>query len=206
MTDARFPERYLSDRRVRRLGPVEAAGWAFATIWSVSNRTDGAIAVDDLPLIPLMAPAIAAKLEASGLWVKAHDGWQIVDFERDQTSRSDLEVLERARKADRDKKARQRAQKKESPGPSPGHVPGTAQDRTGQAGQDRPGQAEVLTAVPDEKPVNAVATWPVVQIPVAPDPRCVVCDAQLPAGSTADYCEASDDAQHAEYERLHVAI
>lgn len=123
MTDARFPERYLSDRRVLRLSADEFRGWAFATIWSVSNRTDGAILSDELLLIPFMKAETAQKLEACGLWEPVTGGWTIADFGQAQTSRHELEVLDNARRRDREKKARQRAAKNGS-APSFSDVPG----------------------------------------------------------------------------------
>lgn len=153
MTDARFPERYLSDRRVLRLTADEFRGWSFATIWSVSNRTDGVILSDELMLIPFMKVETAQKLEACGLWATTDGGWIISDFVQTQTSRHELEVLDNARRRDREKKARQRAAKNGSgptfsdvPGDGPGGTsrgrPGDVSRRTaqaGQAGKKRPG-------------------------------------------------------------------
>lgn len=201
MTDARFPERLLSDRRVMRLSADEYRGWSIATMWSVSNRTDGLILVDDLPLVPFMTAAIATKLEASGLWERTPDGWQIADFHRDQTSRSDLEVLERARKADRDKKARQRAQKKDSPGLSPGHVPGTAQegqDRQGQDRQDRPRSTEESSAAKNTTEA-VVTTWDTATIPTADRSTCSVCGERT---YDSDLCSKQDD-RHWAHEAAH---
>lgn len=203
MTDARFPERLLSDRRVLRLSAEEYRGWSIATIWSVSNRTDGLILVEDLPLVPFMTTAIAEKLETAGLWAKAPGGWQLADFHRDQTSRSDLEVLERARKADREKKQRQRSQKKESRGLSPGHVPGTAQARTGQARTGQDGQEEnpvtdwKTASIPETDPHPDVAAPGMSPPPVADLPRCVVCERRLSPSSTDLICSVQDEAHWA---------
>ncbi|PXA71872.1 hypothetical protein [Cryobacterium arcticum] len=152
MTDARLPEKYLMDRRIIRLSATDFRGYVMATLWSVSNRTDGAIHSDDLVLIPTFAGTTIATLVAAGLWNVNADGWTIADYENTQTSRHDLEVLENARRADREKKRRQRADTKGSrptfaptPGDDPGDVSrGTTQDRTG---QDRQGQAEYLEPV-----------------------------------------------------------
>lgn len=149
MTDARLPERYLMDRRIIRLSDADFRSFVMAMLWSVSNRTDGEVATDDLALIPGFVGTAATSLEIAGLWTSHGDGWTITDYDNTQTSRHDLEVLDNARRADREKKRRQRADRK-GDGPSfsasPGDVPGdmsrgTTQDRTGQA---RQGQAEYL--------------------------------------------------------------
>jgi hypothetical protein len=146
MTDSRLPERYLNDRRINRLTPEHFRAYVMATLWSVSNRTDGVLTVEDLALIPGFSTTAPAALEAADLWVWIDGVWTIEDFATTQTSKHDLEVLDNARRADREKKRRQRAKPDgptfSTPGDDPGDVSrGTAQDRTG---QDRQGQAEYL--------------------------------------------------------------
>lgn len=192
MTDLRVPERYLTNRQVMRLAPPDFMAFVMAGLWSVSNRTDGQVDVDDLELIPRFAPASTTALVEAGLWKRHAGGWLIVDFERDQTSRSDLEVLDNARTADRDKKRRARAEKREkaaSAGLSPGRVPGTAQARTG---QDRPGQDR--TEVP-------VTTWATTAPSTDSGAHCDICPALLDTGSPTTVCRAMDDA-HASARRL----
>ncbi|MEU2205560.1 hypothetical protein AB0P19_14495 [Microbacterium oleivorans] len=131
--DARIPERYLVDRRIVRLSASARASYFMATLWAVSNRTDGRIERDDLALIPTFDAASVDALVDAELWnVSDGDTWVIADYLSTQTSRADFEVLENARRADREKKRRQRAAKasSDSPGASPGHVPG---DNTGEA-------------------------------------------------------------------------
>lgn len=135
MTDARFPERYLMDRRLVRLDPVDFRSFTMAMLWSVSNRTDGLVEPEDRILIPGFAESSTAALVACGLWTVADGGWLIADFASTQTSRHDLDVLENARRRDREKKARQRAAESYASvtGTVPGDTsPGTAQARTGQ--------------------------------------------------------------------------
>ncbi|TFC85802.1 hypothetical protein E3T24_07760 [Cryobacterium sp. TmT2-59] len=149
MTDSRLPERYLNDRRINRLSAEHFRSYVMATLWSVSNRTDGVLTDQDLTLIPGFSMTAPAAFEAAELWAGRSGEWTIEDFAATQTSRHDLETLDNARRADRDKKRRQRAERKPdgptftpSPGDDPGDVSrGTAQDRTGQA---RQGQAEYL--------------------------------------------------------------
>ncbi len=145
MTDARLPEKWLSDRRLYRLSPEHFRSFAYALLWSVSNRTDGYIEPEDLVLIPHFTNGAAEVFVAARLWTPLPKGWRITDFAMTQTSRSDLEVLENIRAAEARKKRRQRAAKAAArehvPGDSPGDSsPGTAQDRTGQArtGQEQP--------------------------------------------------------------------
>lgn len=218
MTDARFPERYLSDRRVLRLTADEFRGWAFATIWSVSNRTDGVILSDELPLVPFMTAATAQKLEASGLWLASDAGWVIADFPDTQTSRNDLEVLDNMRRAQREKKQRQRAAKagastglapsfSDVPGDSTGGpYPGTSrgrvpEDKTG-IGKARDqetwyvdsGTGEIADPAPSV-PASLVTTWD-----VAPVGRsCAVCGTSMSDYPlTVQVCASQDD-EHTRY-------
>ena len=138
MTDARFPERWLNDRRVLRLSDAGFRLYLMALTWSVANRTDGVLYDDDLMLMVTVDPRRAAELEKAGLWRREKDYWVIVEFTGTQSSRNDLEVLENTRRREREKKARQRARR--SPGTvprprSPGTKGGTplGQARTGQA-------------------------------------------------------------------------
>ncbi len=206
MTDARFPEKWLSDRRLSRLAPEHFRSFAYALIWSVSNRTDGRIEPEDLALIPHFTRASVKVLVAARLWTEVPNGWLITDFAVTQTSRSELEVLENVRAAEARKKRRQRAAKAAGranvPGDSTGgQSPGTAQDRTGQA---RPGQEQTngepetswradlsaadLDLCPDcreHPPVGAAAR-------TGDDPlRCRRCNDDLRADAAADASSAA---------------
>ncbi|MGN7968163.1 hypothetical protein [Microbacterium sp. 22296] len=141
MADARIPERYLVDRRIMRLTDAERSSLFLATLWSVSNRTDGRIERGDLAIIPMFRQEAVHTLVVHGLWVEdGPDAWSIADYERDQTTRDEFERLENARRKDREKKARQRAQQR-VPGDAPGgQSPGTAQDRQGKARQGQEGK------------------------------------------------------------------
>lgn len=151
VTDARFPERWLNDRRVLKLSGDGVRLLIFSLAWSVSNRTDGVITDDDLPLIPHSSPQLAADLVATGLWQRREDRWLVADFADTQTTRERLNQLDAARRAERDRKAKQRAsgtahgtRTPDAPGdsPVPADVPGdvppdhTGQDRL-ETGQDR---------------------------------------------------------------------
>lgn len=147
MTDARFPERWLSDRRLLRLSDAAHRMFVSTLLWSVSNRTDGVIERADLPLVIGASQESATALVAAGLWAEHDNGWEIREFAATQTSADQLTVLENVRRRDREKKVRQRAEKAHSPEPTPpatepvpGDVPGdaspgTAQERT-ETGQD----------------------------------------------------------------------
>jgi hypothetical protein len=151
-----MPERYLNDRRILRLSDGAFRAFVTATIWSVSNRTDGVIEDGDIALIAHMTPGHVQELLREGLWtLRAEGGYLIEDFGVTQTSRDELETLDNIRRADREKKRRQRAAKRDAtpfvdpvtgevPRDGPGDVsPGTAQERTGKArqGQARAGEA-----------------------------------------------------------------
>jgi hypothetical protein len=152
MTDARFPERWLNDRRLLRLSDAAFRLFVVSLTWSVSNRTDGELDASDLALMPGIDPAAAVELVRAGLWMAGGSPsptaapWLITEFASTQTSSSELQILTNARRREREKKRRQRAR---IPGDVPGDVsPGTAQDRPGQArpGAKTEGQAPWLPA------------------------------------------------------------
>jgi hypothetical protein len=63
VTDARFPERWLNNRRVLRLSDRAFRLFVISLTWSVSNRTDGELYDDDdLLLIPRVDLAAASRL------------------------------------------------------------------------------------------------------------------------------------------------
>lgn len=112
--DARFPTRYLNDRRVLKLSAEQFRAWAMATAWSVTNATDGAIEKDDLPLIPpfTTTAADAAALVEAGLWKATGKGWLILEFASTQTSSAEMARIERRRLADREYRAQKRAEER----------------------------------------------------------------------------------------------
>ncbi|MET4157957.1 hypothetical protein [Agromyces sp. PvR057] len=108
MTDFRFPERWLLDRRFARLSADALAAYVTAGAWCVSNRTDGAMTRDDLSGIPRMTDALAAVLVAAALLAETPDGWHMLDFAETQTSRANLESAALAREADSQARKRRR--------------------------------------------------------------------------------------------------
>ena len=147
MTDARYPERWLHDRRITRLSDRAHRAYVVTLVYAVANRTDGRFAVEDLEDLPAYVQAEATALVEAGLWEPNGDGtgFVAVDFLDTQSSCAELEGLDKSRLVAREKKARQRAKGKSEdptsePEPAvPGDVPGdhTGQDRLG---QDRQGQ------------------------------------------------------------------
>jgi hypothetical protein len=145
MTDARFPERWLTDRRLQRLSDSYFRSFITALAWSVTNRTDGVIVPEDLGLIPNFAAGAVKAFVAAGVWTPREKGWLIVDYAVTQTSREQLDAAEVARASAREKKARQRAAKRAAPQDVPPVVPGDVPgDNTG---QDRQGEAPTQLAV-----------------------------------------------------------
>jgi hypothetical protein len=69
MTDARFPERWLNDRRLLRLSDAAFRLFVVSLTWSVSNRTDGELDASDLALMPGIDPTAAGELARAGLWM-----------------------------------------------------------------------------------------------------------------------------------------
>jgi hypothetical protein len=158
MTDARFPERWLQDRRVLRLSDVGFRLFTLSLAWSVSNRTDGVLYDDDLALIMSVDPARSGELEKADLWRREKDHWLIVDFADTQTSRHDLDVRDNARRREREKKARQRGKRPSPDSDVPGDSPSgrslrTAQDRKGQDSTEEQEPTRTLRAREDVPPV-----------------------------------------------------
>lgn len=110
MTDARFPERWLNDRRILRLPDDAFRLFVLSLAWSVSNRTDGRIYDGELALIPA-STAGSGQLAKCGLWERVADYWLITVFEETQTTRADSDHLADERRKQRDKERRQRRHK-----------------------------------------------------------------------------------------------
>jgi hypothetical protein len=140
MTDARFPERWLNDRRVICLPDDAFRLFVISLAWSVANRTDGRIYDDDPTFIPASARG-SGHLAKSGLWERVADYWQIAEFEETQTTREDLEHLAGQRRKARDKKRRQRRSAQSVPRDVPRDVTPDS-TRTGQARTGVRGESE----------------------------------------------------------------
>jgi hypothetical protein len=126
VTDARYPERWLADRRLLLLSDQAHRLFVTGLVFSVANRTDGRLTDADLELMPRVDTTSVHELVDSRLWRREADHWLIVEFEATQTTRSELETLEKLRAAERDKKRRQRAKQAEErsrPGDSPRDSP-----------------------------------------------------------------------------------
>ncbi|MDR6868157.1 hypothetical protein J2Y69_002768 [Microbacterium resistens] len=196
MADARIPEQYLTDKRVLRLTDAERSSYFMALTWSVSNRSDGRIERADLPLIPTFSSKAIPGLVRWECWrTDGKEAWIIVDYARWQTTRSEFEVLDNARRREREKKARQRAKAKDVTGDSPGGTSrGTSQARQGQARQE-PGQDE--SEAPEDwydpatgEVSDQVTDWPTTPIPNSggwgsPDAPGAVLGATTSAASAA---------------------
>lgn len=158
MSDFRFAGRWLNDRRIMSLSGEDFKAFVTAGTWMVENRTDGRLTPDDLGFIPLFSRSSIPRLIIAGVWAEDGDGWLMLDYRETQTSKAEFEVLENARRADREKKARYRAAKKHRPrdnfaddprDESPGQSTGSTQARQGQTrrGQDE-SDTSWATAIP----------------------------------------------------------
>jgi hypothetical protein len=142
MTDARFPERWLNDRRVLRLSDAAFRLFVYGLAWSVANKTDGYLSDEDLVLIPGVNLEAAEALYDAELWWSHMHGAQITEFEDTQSSRDELDALAARRRNDRRRKAAERARKATSASRLPSASRDSSRDshaervRTGQA---RPG-------------------------------------------------------------------
>jgi hypothetical protein len=167
MTDARFPERWLMDRRLDQLNDHDFRSFAYSLMWSVSNQTDGVIEESDFARIPRFDPKSVGALVAVEVWAVTENKWgeicwQVADFVDTQTSRDDLVSLRKARAANTEKQRRRRARRAEETD-VPGYVQGyrnrgTAQDRLGQA-RTGPEDTEGVEA-PDSTERNSRAIAP----------------------------------------------
>lgn len=148
MTDARYPEAWLNDRRIVRLSDAAHRLFVTANVWAASNRTDGFIEAADLALIHGVDARHHTELVSAGLWTEVPGGWQIVDFHKTQTTKAQLDGLDHKRHQDRERKARERARKRGEPEPQPPQdedvsrvTSGVTSDVTQRQGKDRQGQA-----------------------------------------------------------------
>lgn len=134
----------------------------------VENRTDGLLTREDVEFIPRFKRSSVDDLVRAGVWLSTEDGWEMRDYAATQTSRAEFEVLERARKREREKKARQRSSKvpsQEREGAvSRGTVPG---DRTGEARPGEEGNEKWGYSGGAVQP-SAALDWPVARIPADP--------------------------------------
>ncbi len=152
MTDARYPEAWLNDRRVVRLSDAAHRLFVTALAWSSSNRTDGLIEEADLALIHGVDARHRTELVSAGLWTQVENGWQIVDFHKTQTTKVQLDGLDHKRHQDRERKARERARRRGEPDPDPDLSRVTSEGTsdvtarvTQRQGKDRQGKASIGT-------------------------------------------------------------
>jgi hypothetical protein len=108
MTDARYPERWMNDRRLRRLSHAGFRSFLNALTWSVANRTDGVIEPDDIELIPDFVAGTEVELVKTGAWEQRNGHWLVMEFADTQTSRDQLEAATIARRKNKDRQQRWR--------------------------------------------------------------------------------------------------
>jgi hypothetical protein len=149
VTDARYPERWLNDRRILRLSDPAFRLFVTALVWSVANRTEGVIDEADLSLIPQVDGDRSAELAKAGLWHREHDTWVIDCFADSQTSKSQLDGLDLKRRQDALRAATYRARKSRD----------SSRDDKGQA---RPGQARTGSEEKELEEQAEQEAWPTV--------------------------------------------
>jgi hypothetical protein len=194
--DARFPTHYLNDRRVLRLSPDVFRTFVLATAWAVTNRTDGKIMADELPLIPFATDPAASALVLAELWTADSDGWTIADYANTQTSKSQLDGLQERRRNDAERQSRRRAKTKSEPSFSPEDHVRQSRDNKGKASARKGKERQVLSELTQaESEVLNTATgevsepslsWPVVAIPTS-DPG--YCSHGMTTGKRCSGCE-----------------
>lgn len=109
MTDARFPERWLNDRRVMTLPAEDFRAFMLSIAWCAANRTDGEITADDLAIMPWLISCPPARMVAAGLWNTTSDGWLVLDWPTHQSTRAQLEAAQEARVKARERQRRHRS-------------------------------------------------------------------------------------------------
>lgn len=172
MSDFRFTGRWLNDRRVMSLAGDDFKSFVTAGAWMVENRTDGQVTAEDLDYIPLFNKSSVKKFVDVGLWQQRGTGWLMSDYHATQTSRAEFETLENNRRREREKKARQRANKDSVPGDVPGDMSqGTAQARQGQAGKDKKGVNFSEEDPPFDQQSGEVISWDTTSIPSSEEPE-----------------------------------
>lgn len=169
MTDARFPERWLNDRRIMRLPADVFRGWFLATVWTVANRTEGRIEDSDVDLIPGLTPAMLEHLEGVDLVTRDGHAWCLCDWEGVQSSREQLEALERKKRGDRERQRRKRERDREAEALRDGSRDVTRDVHATDSGQDRPGQARTGKDKSAQNEGESVR-WPEARKPGSPPP------------------------------------
>ena len=187
MTDARYPERWLLDRRVTRLSDRAHRAFVVTLAYGVANRTDGVLLAADLRDLPRYVEEEVPALVEAGLVEALPDGtgFVVAVFLETQTTRAELQAGDAARVMAREKKARQRAAAR-GESAVPKDVP---EDRPGgqhRLGQDRPGQALVTGETDQQAP--SPSPWPPVTVPGRLQVVDCICFADLPSGEHFDYC------------------
>lgn len=150
VTDARFPERWLNDRRVMLLDPVDFRAFVLSLAWSTANRSDGVITAGDLPLMSWLTPDSPGRLVAARVWSSLDNGWLIDGFADTQTTSAELDGAANARRKDAERQRRNRQHLRDVSAGHPGIHPDVHPDvrrdvhpESSRPGQDRPGQAEL---------------------------------------------------------------
>lgn len=218
MSDSRYPERWLHDRRLTRLSDRGHRAFVTGMTWAVANRTDGVILAEDLADLPAYVSEKVDELVTAGLWSALAEGtgFLVVDYLDTQSSRAELEKLDAARVAAREKKALQRSHSKATPDPEPspmvprdvprdqrvkapgedvsrGTSRGTTQARPGQA---RPGSKTGAPATrTDERDWPDVAPTGLSSLRSVPEPA-VACTCNgydgMPLDDHMPFCPAGD--------------
>lgn len=169
MTDARYPERWLNDRRVQRLSDAAHRLFVIGLVWSAANRTDGVIADEDLAWLPGVDTGCTGELSAAGVWLREREGnsWLMVDFAETQTTRAQLEAAAVGRAAGAERQRRYRERHRDSERDVTQDVTGdvtrdvtrestrTGQDRTGQ--EEGTGDGDVSQALGERCPCGSTA-------------------------------------------------
>lgn len=120
MTDARFPERWLNDRRVIRLSDAGFRLFVTALAYSVANRTDGQFDKDDLECLRGTDAHHIDELVDAGLMAPTSAAsWASTVYAGSQSSKSQLDGYDWKREQERRRQANKRARDRGEPEPFP---------------------------------------------------------------------------------------
>jgi hypothetical protein len=203
--DARFPERWLNDRRVVRLSDAGFRLLVTSLAWSVANRTDGRLDKDDLDLLHGVDARHVDELVTAGLMTETSAGsWSSTVYMDTQTSKAQLDGLEYKREQDRQRQANKRARDRGLVEPYPDESRDSPRDVTTDIDRDtkaRLGQArqgkDAVTGEREERGREAEFFALSGPRPVA---RCSVCSGPLtsPLDVAEGVCAPCDNQAHRE--------
>jgi hypothetical protein len=161
MTDARFPERWLNDRRVVRLSDAGFRLFVTSLVYSAANRTDGALDKADLELLNGADARYVDELVDAGLMAATSAAsWQSTVYAASQSSKSQLEGYEWKREQERRRQANKRARDRGLDEPFPKESRDNTRDVTSDVDRDTKARPDARQGAyeGEQEPTETVAS------------------------------------------------